>query len=193
MTLPAKPPPAHHARTPQDLAAAIRVGGQPDWLLFWGHRPAPDGSVSAVCLSQWYPAPFTIEGIEYPTAEHYMMCAKARVFQDAGAEARILHAATPAKAKQLGRQVRGYNDALWSRHRHTAVFLGNVAKFHQNPALGDFLAATGSRVLAEASPFDKIWGIGLRASDPRATDPEGWPGRNLLGFTLMQVREHLAR
>jgi hypothetical protein len=191
MTTSQQPPRASQARTPHDLAAAIRGGAQPQWLMFWGHRPEPDGSVGAACLSQWFPAAFTVEGVSYPSAEHFMMAAKARVFQDAEAEARILAAPTPAEAKQLGRRVRGFRDAVWSRHRETAVFIGNTAKFHQNPALSDYLAATGARVLAEASPYDRIWGIGLRASDPRATDPQAWPGLNLLGFTLMRVRAHL--
>ena len=182
---------AHQARTVEQLAAALRGGDQPDWLMFWGHRPEPRGQVDSSCLSQWYPAAFTVEGTAYPSAEHFMMCAKARVFQDADAEASILNAASAAEAKRLGRQVRGFNEIDWSRHRQTAVFVGNVAKFHQNPQLGDFLAATGTRVLVEASPYDRIWGIGLRASDPRATDPDKWPGQNLLGFTLMQVRTHL--
>ena len=191
MTTSQQPPRPHQARTPHDLAAAIRGGAQPQWLMFWGHRPEPDGSVGAGCLSQWYPAAFTIEQIAYPSAEHFMMCAKARAFQDADAEARILQATTAAEAKRLGRRVRGFDETEWSRHRETAVFLGNTAKFHQNPQLGDFLAETGTRVLVEASPYDRIWGIGLRGNDPRATDPQAWPGLNLLGFTLMRVRSHL--
>jgi ribA/ribD-fused uncharacterized protein len=183
---------AHQARTVEQLAAALRDGDQPDWLMFWGHRPEPDGQVGISCLSQWYPAAFTVEGTSYPSAEHFMMCAKARVFQDADAEASILNSATASEAKRLGRRVRGYDEITWARHREMAVFIGNVAKFHQNPALGDFLASTGTRVLVEASPYDRIWGIGLRASDRRATDPEAWPGQNLLGFTLMNVRAQLA-
>jgi ribA/ribD-fused uncharacterized protein len=188
---PAETARAHQARTVEQLAAAIRGGDQPDWLMFWGHRPEPDGRVGISCLSQWYPAAFTVEGIMYPSAEHFMMAAKARLFQDGDTEARILEAATAGEAKRLGRQVHGFNEIDWSRHRGTAVFIGNVAKFHQNPPLADYLAATG-RVLVEASPYDRIWGVGLRASDARATNPDMWPGRNLLGFRLMQVRSHLA-
>jgi hypothetical protein len=183
--------PAHQARTRDQLASAMHSGDRPDWLMFWGHRPEPDGRIGISCLSQWYPVAFTVEQITYPSAEHFMMCAKARVFQDADAEERILQATTADEAKRLGRRVRGFDETEWSRHRESAVFLGNTAKFHQNPQLGDFLAGTGRRVLVEASPYDRIWGIGLRGSDPRATDPQAWPGLNLLGFTLMRVRAHL--
>ena len=115
-----------------------------------------------------------------------MMCAKARVFQDADAEASILNAATASEAKRLGCQVRGFDEITWAGHREMAVFIGYVAKFHQNPVLGDFLATTRPRVLVAASPCDQIWRTGLRTSDPGK-----WQGRNLLGFTLMQVRAHL--
>ena len=71
------------------------------------------------------------------------------------------------------------------------VVRGNVAKFSQHPQLQSYLLATSGRVLAEASPRDRIWGIGLTADDDRATDPSQWPGTNLLGFALMHVRHGL--
>ena len=69
---------------------------------------------------------------------------------------------------------------------------GNLAKFQQHPTLSAFLAGTADRVLVEASPSDRIWGIGLAADDPRAVNPEKWRGLNLLGFALMEVRRVLA-
>lgn len=71
------------------------------------------------------------------------------------------------------------------------VVEGNVAKFSQNPDLKEFLLGTGDAVIVEASPYDKIWGIGLKANDERARNPETWRGENLLGFALMDVREEL--
>ncbi len=70
---------------------------------------------------------------------------------------------------------------------------GNVAKFSQSNTLREFLLGTGSAVLVEASPVDAIWGIGMAADDPRASDPRQWTGLNLLGFALMAVRDRLAR
>lgn len=182
---------AHETRDRQQLAAAIAADGDPQWLMFWGHRAHPDTPVRSACLSQWWHAPFEADGIRYRTAEHYMMAGKARLFGDRQTEQRILSAEHPSQAKALGRSVRSFNDDRWSAHRVELVIAGNLAKFGQHPQLREYLLSTGTSILAEASPYDRIWGIGLRASDPRATDPVRWPGFNLLGFALMQVRATL--
>jgi ribA/ribD-fused uncharacterized protein len=182
---------AADARTVDQLLRFTRDGGQPKYLLFWGHQPPPTGGVGKGCLSQWWPAAFTADGVSYPSAEHYMMAAKARLSGDADAAERILAAPHPGAAKALGRQVRGFDEQRWAQHRFDVVVAGNLAKFAQHPQLRDFLAGTGSRVLAEASPLDRVWGIGLGADDEQATSPEHWPGLNLLGFALMEVRHQL--
>ncbi|CAM5660466.1 hypothetical protein SALBM217S_01487 [Streptomyces griseoloalbus] len=68
------------------LIEAVRAGERVKYLHFWGHRPLPDGRIGPSCLSQWWPSPFTVDGVEYATAEHWMMAAKARLFGDAEAE-----------------------------------------------------------------------------------------------------------
>lgn len=78
------------------LIRAVREGARIKYLHFWGHRPRPDGRIGASCLSQWWPAPFTVGGVAYATAEHWMMAAKARLFEDAAAERAVLAAAHPA-------------------------------------------------------------------------------------------------
>ncbi len=178
-------------RTVDDLRRIEERGGRLRFLFFWGHRPQRDGSVGAGCLSQWWPAPFTVDGIAYPTAEHFMMERKARLFGDTGNAARILAAPHPGAAKALGRQVRGFDDAAWNAHRYGIVVAANAAKFGQHSALREFLLGTGGRVLVEASPLDRVWGIGLAADDERARRPSGWRGLNLLGFALMDVRARL--
>jgi ribA/ribD-fused uncharacterized protein len=100
---------------------------------------------------------------------------------------RILEAATPAEAKKLGAQVRGFDPATWEVERFGVVVAGNRAKFGQHPDLAAFLRGTAPRVLVEASPVDRIWGIGMAADDPHAANPAR--GLNLLGFALMQVRD----
>jgi ribA/ribD-fused uncharacterized protein len=162
-----------------------------EYLFFWGHTPRDPTKVDASCLSQWFPASFTDEGVRYATAEHYMMAAKARLFGDAEALEAILSAPSPAEAKAIGRSVRNYDDGEWARARSEAVVRGNVAKFEQNEELGRFLRATGERILVEASPRDRIWGIGLGASNPDARRPSRWRGLNLLGFALTEARARL--
>ena len=180
---------------PQDvleLCRAVQSSVRFKYLFFWGHRPQADGSVGPGCLSQWWPSEFVVDGERYATAEHYMMVGKARLFGDDAIAARMLVAASPGAVKALGRQVRGFHQAMWDSRRFDLVVAGNVAKFGQNPDLGNSLLRTGNRVLVEASPVDRVWGIGLSANDPRVGDPAQWRGLNLLGFALMAARARLA-
>jgi predicted NAD-dependent protein-ADP-ribosyltransferase YbiA (DUF1768 family) len=145
-----------------ELVALTGTGLRVKYLHFWGHKPSVDGSIGAGCLSQWWPAEFTVDGHSYATAEHYMMWRKATLFHDY------------ATAERIG-----------------IVVAGNLAKFGQHEDLRAYLLSTGERVLVEASPVDGIWGIGLSATDGRAHDPARWRGLNLLGSALMKVRATL--
>ncbi len=171
----------------EDLKTRFNRGENLKYLFFWGHQPGKNG-ISTSCFSQWYEAPFTVDGQVYLTAEHFMMAAKAELFNDFTIRAKVLDASTPGAAKALGRQVRGFDDALWTENRYSIVVRANEAKFSNNPELGRFLQQTGNRVLVEASPVDPVWGIGLAQDDERASNPNYWAGLNLLGFALMQVR-----
>jgi ribA/ribD-fused uncharacterized protein len=173
------------------LITAVRDGLQPKYIFFWGHHPSADGRIRKSCFSQWWPGSFVVDGVVYKTAEHYMMAEKARLFEDEAAREKIIAAGHPGEAKKLGRGVQGFNIQRWEQHRFDIVVRGNLAKFRQNEELKTFLLNSRSRVLVEASPVDKIWGIGLAAEDVRAQNPEEWQGLNLLGFGLMVVRERL--
>jgi len=180
---------------PRDLAALqahVRAGARPKYLFFWGHTPANASRVGKECLSQWYPAAFEVGGVRYPTAEHFMMAEKARLFGDHEAAERVLRAPHPGAAKQAGREVRNFDEGVWGELRFGIVVAGNHARFSQHPELRRFLLGTQARVLVEASPVDRVWGIGLAADDPGAADPLAWQGLNLLGFALMEVRARLA-
>jgi len=177
----------------EQLQQQVEAGEQFQYLYFWGHRPRKDGLPSDACFSQWYEAPFIVDRVHYPTAEHYMMAGKARLFSDASAEEAVLAASDPGKAKALGRTVRNYDDNAWCAHRFQIVVDGNYAKFSQNAALHDYLLKTGNKVLVEASPVDAIWGIGLSRDDDAALQPSTWQGLNLLGFALMEVRNRLKK
>ena len=178
-------------RSVAELAALTERGQSFTYLMFWGHQPERDGRPGRGCLSQWWPARFEVDGLAYPSAEHYMMWSKAVLFGDDETAQRILESGSPERAKALGRQVRGFQNETWQAHRFAIVVRGNLAKFGQHDPLKTYLVGTGERVLVEASPLDPVWGIGLAADDPRATDPAQWPGANLLGFALMDVRERL--
>ncbi|MBT3152859.1 NADAR family protein [Streptomyces sp. CHD11] len=186
------------------LIEALATGTRVEYLRFFKPRPLPDGRIGASCLSQWWPSPFTVDGVEYATAEHWMMAAKARLFDDPEGERRVLAAEHPAQAQKAGRLVRGFDETLWRRERFGIVLEGSVHKFAAHADLRDFLLRTGERsergvspaegrgrVLVEASPVDRVWGIGLAADAEGATDPARWRGSNLLGFALMEARARL--
>ncbi|MDA8450262.1 NADAR family protein [Acidovorax sp. NCPPB 3859] len=181
-----------NARSVDQLLAFVQEGAAPVYLHFWGHKVSTPGTVTKSCLSQWYEAPFTVENDRYPTAEHFMMAEKARLFGDTEVRAQVLEARTPAEVKALGRKVRDFEESMWNQARFDIVVTANMAKFSQNLPLRDFLAGTGRSVLVEASPVDRIWGIGLAADHPDASQPARWQGLNLLGFALMEVRSRLA-
>jgi ribA/ribD-fused uncharacterized protein len=120
------------------------------------------------------------------------MARKARLFGDQpGAEA-ILAAATPKTAKAPGRKVKDFDEKVWGACCREIVTRGNVEKSRQNAPLLAFLLSTTGKVLVEASPRNRIWGIGPRQDDPRAMNPAEWQGANLLGFAMIDVRSRVA-
>ncbi|MES3023440.1 MAG: NADAR family protein [Pseudomonadota bacterium] len=174
----------------EDIRSRFNSGERLKYLFFWGHQAGKNG-VTASCFSQWYAAPFVVDGQRYATAEHFMMAAKAALFGDQATREQVIQAPTPGAAKALGRQVRGFDDTAWLEHRLAIVVRANQAKFSQDPELHQFLKQTGSRVLVEASPVDRIWGVGLTQDDEKVNNPNQWLGLNLLGFALMQVRDNI--
>ncbi len=142
-------------------------------------------------FSQWAFSPFTIDGIAYRTAEHYMMWFKDQVFGGGWLAERILSAEHPREAKALGRLVPNFDLATWNAVARKGVFCGNVAKFTQNPLMLFQLMETYGTTLVEASPTDIVWGIGLAQDDPLRFDRSNWRGTNWLGEVLQHVREAL--
>lgn len=160
------------------------------FLLFWGHRPSKDGSITTSCLSQWWHSSFESEGKVYKTAEHWMMAKKAELFDDSMCE-KILEAPSPGAAKALGRKVKDFSQEIWNDRKYDIVKQGSWLKFSQNEELGTFLLGTKDRILVEASPVDRVWGIGLSKNHQNAEKPKLWRGKNLLGFALMETRDKL--
>lgn len=150
------------------------------FVFFWGGT-----------YSQWCPSPFEIGGFQYNCCEQYMMAQKALLFDDFVSYTKIMETKQPAEQKALGRKVKGFDKDKWESVCRQIVYDANYAKFTQNPKMMAELMATGDREIVEASPEDKIWGIGLHESDERVHDKSKWQGTNWLGEAIMQVREKL--
>lgn len=140
-------------------------------------------------FSQWYKSPFTVNGIVYNCAEQYMMHQKAILFGDHKAALNIMQADHPRDQKTYGRGVIGFDEKIWNNIARSIVYTGNYAKFTQSAFLGDLLEATEGTILVEASPYDRIWGIGYAANDAMANF-NNW-GLNWLGEVLTTLRNDL--
>ena len=175
----------------ENISKQYDSGESLKFLFFWGHQPSKDGSITSSCLSQWWMTSFIANTFQYKTAEHYMMAEKARLFEDKDKLEKILLSEHPHEAKKLGRQVRNFDAQVWNEYKYEFVKQGNYYKFSQNQDLKAYLLTTKNRVLVEASPRDRIWGIGMGKSNENAQNPNLWRGQNLLGFALMEVRDQL--
>ncbi len=184
----------------RDLIKEIRERDETQFTFFWGTNSP---------FSQWHKSLFISsdlfhQGIndeqreylknslpkelEFSSAEQFMMYHKALIFLDREVADSIMQTSNPRKIKEFGRQVKNYEDDVWHYHRSNVVYTANFLKFNQNPDLLDALTDTSGTTLVEASPNDKIWGIGLAAGDQRAQQRETWEGENLLGEILTLLR-----
>lgn len=162
-----------------------------EFVFFYGHTEKVG---EKAVFSNWYvlEQPFKDEhGHEFPTSEHYMMYTKAKLFGDDMISAQILSCASAREAKKLGRMVNGFDAQTWDEHCISLVTTGCEMKFSQCQRCRDVLLRTGNKILAEAAPRDRIWGIGMGASNPLRLNPGEWRGQNRLGEVLMVVRERL--
>lgn len=161
-------------------------------ILFWGEWP-----------SNWYRAEFDSEmmvngekkNLHFFNTEQYFMYVKAIVFADYDTADKILATKDPKKAKALGREVKGYDDKVWNEMRYKVMVDANKLKYSQNEDLKKLITSDDfkGKGFVEASPVDKIFGIGLHESDPLADDEKNWKGRNLLGKALDEVRNWLLK
>jgi len=144
-------------------------------------------------LSNWYLSDFHIDNIDYSSMEQYMMYQKAILFNDKEIARQILGTSDVGKIKALGRSVKNYDDIIWNGMRQLIVCKGLTEKFKQNVELQKQLMETENCILAECAVQDKIWGIGLSMKDEKRFYLEKWRGKNLLGFSLMWVRQELIK
>lgn len=142
-------------------------------------------------LSNLYLSDFTLDGINYNSLEQYLMYQKAIYFNDYKISKKILNESNMKIIKELGRQVSNYNDTNWNVVRQIIIYKGLLAKFSQNADLANKLKSTGSLILAECAVKDTIWGIGISIKDENRFNQSLWKGQNLIGYTLMQVRNDI--
>jgi ribA/ribD-fused uncharacterized protein len=141
-------------------------------------------------FSQWARSPFKdCNGLQFSSAEQYMMYRKAMIFEDRETANQILAASNPREQKSLGRKVKNFEPKFWDKHKFDIVLEGNFLKFKNNEHFAKQLLGTQDLILVEASPYDRIWGIGYAEADALA-NLDNW-GKNLLGLALMGVREVL--
>jgi ribA/ribD-fused uncharacterized protein len=158
-----------------------------EFHLFWGGT-----------FSQWLPADMEIDGVTYSCCEQYMMAEKARLFKDEEALEKIMSTRNPREQKAIGRKVKNFVKEEWEKIQMNGkpfcwnvVYKANEAKFTQNPGLLEDLVRTKGKTLVEASPYDKIWGIGRGEEDSRALSRNTWDGLNWLGEVCTELREAL--
>jgi ribA/ribD-fused uncharacterized protein len=146
-------------------------------------------------FSNFYPCTFSDgNDVRFNCSEQYMMHGKAVLFDpDNKIVDSILAENLPTKIKRLGRRVKNFVDTIWDDHKFEIVYQGNLLKFSQNEELKQVLLGTGNKIIVEASPRDKIWGIGLSREAAQKIDPSEWPGQNLLGQVLMRCRKELRK
>lgn len=162
-----------------------------DFCFFWGHTPAKDGLITENCLSQWWKCDFMEDHILFCCSEQYMMYHKALLFADYEYAQKIIVSSDPKEIKEFGRLIRGFDEKRWDENKQNIVLQGNLLKFSQNSELKQFLLETENKILVEASPYDCIWGIGMRKGSEGICEPGSWKGQNLLGFAIMDARDRI--
>lgn len=149
-----------------------------EYTFFWKNRSP---------FSQWYPSKFTdFYGAQFSCAEQFMMCYKAMLFGDEKMATNIMMTKEPREQKDYGCQVQGFDYIIWELVCRKIVVTGNYFKFTQSEKCREALLATGDTLLVEASPYDRVWGIGYEEAD--ALDHIGNWGSNYLGKCLVEVR-----
>ena len=140
-------------------------------------------------LSNWYPAYFDLDGTTYSSTEQYIMYQKCILFDDRPSAVAVLETHDPAEQQAIGQNASGFNGTVWNGMKQLIAYKGLLAKFSQNEELKKQLLATGDAYLVECAYKDTIWACGIRLHETDRLDMSKWRGQNLLGFTLMKVRE----
>jgi hypothetical protein len=145
-------------------------------------------------MSNFYKSDFVDEeGNNYNCSEQYFMYRKCQRFDASNIRLLngILTETNPSTIKRYGREVKNYDEKIWEEERYGIMVEALRLKFNQNAYIRKQLIETKPRLLYEASPYDKIWGIGFCYRDAIREDEINF-GQNLLGKALMQIRDELS-
>jgi ribA/ribD-fused uncharacterized protein len=154
-------------------------------VLFFG---ADEGKGDWRMFSNMFDAKTQIDSVTFPTVEHYFQWSKAKLFGDGAIAEKILKTPSPKAVKALGKKVKDFNKDEWDTKKDEIMRKGVKAKIAQHPDIKTKLLETGTRPIGEANARDKYWGIGTSTDTAKAKDPAKWPGKNVLGKILMELR-----
>lgn len=144
-------------------------------------------------LTNFSSCTFWVDDQIFNSSEQYFMYQKAIHFKDHETAKLILKATNPAEAKRLGRQVKNYNDKSWNAIRDFVMCHGLYNKFTQSKPHKEYLMRDEfyGKLFVEASPIDRIWGVGMDIDNPDIDDESKWLGENALGQLLTSIRNLL--
>lgn len=148
---------------------------------------------SSEIFSNWHRCNFRIDNIKFNCSEQAMMYYKAKMFRDYEIADRILRSRNPKDQKQLGREVRNFDENYWNNNREEVMYRILLEKFSQNQDFKKELLKYKDYDFVEASPYDRVWGIGLREDNDLVLDESNWRGLNLLGKCLTRVCNELSK
>lgn len=176
--------------TPKATRPVNKVLYTPKFVFFWDPY---------AWIANWHKSEFVATSSyedppverKYSCVEQYIMSEEALLFGDRESFSTIMSMRNPSAMRGRGHRIKNYDMLVWERARAPIATKGLYAKFTQHPDLWALLDDTGDRIIAEASSSNLIWGIGMRASNPLAQQPEKWVGQNLLGECLMRVRDQI--
>ena len=144
-------------------------------------------------FSNFHSCEFTEDGLRYNCSEQYFMAKKALLFKDIEMYNKIMSTNNPKSQKSYGRKVKNFDDKIWYLECEKIMYNANLLKYSQNEELQKLLLQTENKELVEASPYDKIWGVGLGPRDKNIIDKNKWKGLNKLGKVLIKVRYNIKK
>lgn len=143
-------------------------------------------------FSNHYRSTFRVDYTDFDSMEQFLALSRARFANDQHLIDKALSSSDPADAKRILNLLRDApGQPEWEEERHDILMSGLLAKFRQNQDLKKYLLSSEDRQLGEASK-NMTWGIGMSLTDKNRLNTRYWKGDNLLGRSLMEVRQILA-